>query len=135
MTTYCPTYTARRPVRGVFIFLLLIVAAITIYLGSHALKHGSDALDARNCIKDNGVWKMYQEPKPRSNTYHLLCMDPVTKTVFDVIVEKIDEMTYREKTAFRPKGGNWESVRKWLELGENRGGAWQNPPGEVNLIP
>ena len=140
--TYTATYPEKRsPSGGAFVFIALLVmigvATITVYLRSHATSaHGDEALQARNCIQNNGVWKVYQEPKPRNNIYHWLCMDPQSRTIFDMIVEKLNEMTYQEKTAFKPKGGRWESIRKWLEMGENRGGSWVNPPqGPFNLIP
>jgi|SRR5688500_12996170 len=141
--TYTTTYPEQRSQSGgVFVFIVLIViaiiVAITVYLRSHATDtHGEDAVQARNCIQNNGVWKVYQQPKSRDgNIFHWLCMDPQTGTVFDMIVEKLNEMTYQEKTAFKPKGGKWESIRKWLEMGENRGGSWVNPPqGPFNLIP
>jgi hypothetical protein len=115
--------------------LFAAIAAITISLRSHATDvHGDHAIQARNCIKNSGVWKAYQEPK-NPNIYHWLCQDPVTKTIYDMIVEKLDELTYKEKSAFKPKGGKWDPIRHLLELGPNRGGKWVNPPqGPLNLI-
>ena len=142
--TYTTTYPEKRSSNwGVFIFMLPVlfaaVAAIAIYLRSHATDtHGDDAVQARNCIQNNGVWKSYQQPRSRGdNIYHWLCFDSQTKTIYDMIVEKIDELTYREKSAFKPKGGkNETAIRNWLEQGPNRGGNWVNPPqGPFNLIP
>jgi hypothetical protein len=78
------------------------------------IAHPDTYAATRNCLNKNGVWKVYQEPKPTDNTFHWLCQDPVTKTVYDMIVEKINETTYREKTAFMPKGGIWGKVFRWL---------------------
>jgi hypothetical protein len=121
---------------SVFLFVLLAVvvlayAVIRVTIGSHAyLSHGPEAKQARNCIQQNGVWKAYQEPK--SNTFHWLCQDPATGTVFDLIVEKLSETTYREKTAFSPKDGTWNTVRSWLE---RKRGQWVNTPTEtIELI-
>ena len=114
------------------LFIALIVVAIAVYLNRHATdRHGDEANQARNCIRNNGVWQVYKEPG--NNIHHWLCKDPVTGTIFDLIVEKINEMTYKEKTAFRPKDGKWDAVRYWLE--GKRGGTWQNPPtGPIELI-
>jgi hypothetical protein len=138
---YADTYPARRSHRGgVFILIILaaigIIAAINVYLRSHAYdKHGDEAIQARNCIKNNGVWKVYQEPKPHDNIYHWLCMEPQTGVIFDMIVEKVNELAYKEKSAFKPKYGRWESIRNWLEMGNNRGGKWLYPPeSPINLI-
>ena len=117
---------------SVFIFLLLalailVYAIIQVTQGSHAyLAHGVEAEHTRNCIQKYGVWKAYQEPQ--SNTFHWLCQDPVTGTIFDLIVEKLTETQYREKTAFRPKDGTWNAVRAWLE---RKRGQWIDPPTEV----
>jgi hypothetical protein len=117
---------------GVFVLVLLAIAilayaVIRVTMGSHAyLAHGPEAEQTRNCIQQNGVWKAYREPK--SNTFHWLCQDPVTGTIFDLIVEKLTETTYREKTAFRPKYGKWDAVRAWLE---RKRGQWVSPPKET----
>jgi hypothetical protein len=121
---------------GIFILILLALlalafAAIQVTLSSHGyLAHGPEAEQTRNCIEQNGVWKSYREPK--SDTFHWLCKDPVTGTIFDLIVEKLTETQYREKTAFRPKDGTWNAVRAWLE---RKRGEWVNPPTEtIELI-
>jgi hypothetical protein len=127
----------RSPNNGsVFLFALLalailLYAIIQVIQSSHAdLAHGPEAEQTRNCIQQNGVWKAYREPK--NNTFHWLCQDPATGTVFDLIVEKLTETTYREKTAFRPKDGTWNAVRTWLE---RKRGQWVNPPAEtIELI-
>ena len=54
-----------------------------------APKQSKHATVFSNCIQQNGVWKAYREP--RSNTFHWLCQDPVTGTIFDMIVEKLTE--------------------------------------------
>ena len=118
----------------VFAFLaiaILLFAIIQVIQGSHAyLAHGPEAEQTRNCIQQNGVWKAYREPK--SDTFHWLCKDPATGTIFDLIVEKLTETKYREKTAFRPKDGRWDTARTWLE---RKRGQWVNPPTEtIELI-
>ena len=131
------TFPNQRSRNGsVFVFILLaiailIYAIIRVTTSSHAyLAHGPEAEQTRNCIQQNGVWKAYREPK--SDTFHWLCKDPTTNTIFDLIVEKISETQYREKTAFRPKDGTWNTVRNWLE---GKRGQWVNPPTEpVELI-
>ena len=121
---------------SVFVFILLVVAIlayaiIRVTISSHAyLAHGPEAEQTRNCIQQNGVWKAYHEPK--SNTFHWLCKDPATGTIFDLIVEKLTETQYREKTALKPKGGTWNTVRAWLE---GKRGQWVSPPTEpIELI-
>jgi len=121
---------------GIFILILLAVillmfAMIQVTLSSHGyLAHGPEAEQTRNCIQQNGVWKAYREPK--SNTFHWLCKDPVTGTIFDMIVEQLTETKYRETTAFRPKDGTWNTVRAWLE---RKRGQWVSPPSEtIELI-
>jgi len=134
MTAFAPAYP-RRSFGGVLLGFLALIAVITVYLGRHAeLSHPGEAERARNCIQQNGVWKVYQEPN--SETYHWLCQDPTTKSVYDMIVEKTSEMVYREKTAFMPKGGNWNAIQRWLMEGlGKRGGKWLNPPtGPIELI-
>lgn len=136
--TYNTTFPNQRPriSGGVFVLILLatailIYAMIQVIESSHAyLSHGPEAEQTRNCIQKNGVWKAYREPK--SNTFHWLCKDPVTDTIFDLIVEKLTETRYREKTAFRPKDGTWNAVRTWLE---RKQGQWVNPSTEtIELI-
>jgi len=110
MTTQANTHPVWRSPLGAFLIFMLLVllsyAAIQVILGSHATTAHPDTYTAtRECLNKNGVWKVYQEPKPTDNTFHWLCQDPVTKTVYDMIVEKINETTYREKTAFMPKDG------------------------------
>lgn len=121
---------------GIFILILmalilLVYAVIQVTLSSHGyLAHGPEAEQTRNCIHQNGVWKAYREPN--SNTFHWLCKDPATGTIFDMIVEKLTETQYREKTAFRPKDGTWNVVRTWLE---RKRGQWVSPPTEtIELI-
>ena len=136
---YADTHYARRSQSGgVFILIILVVAvgllaAINVSLTDHAMKqHPDTAPLTRECIEKNGVWKAYQEPK--SNTFHWLCKDPQTGTIFDMIVEKIDEITYREKTSFMKRDGKWNQVFNWLTR-EKFGGKWVNPPqGPINLI-
>ena len=133
-----PTFPNQRSRNsgGVFILILLAIAllayaVIRVIVGSHAyLSHGPEAEQTRNCIQQNGIWKAYREPK--SNTFHWLCLDPATNTVLDMIVEKLTETAYREKTAFRPKDGTWNAVRTWLE---RKRGQWVSPPTEtIELI-
>lgn len=140
--TYADTYKSQRSHSGgVFVFIILIafaaigVATINIFLGSHAMEqHPDTAPLTRACIQKNGVWKAFQEGKPNENTFHWLCQDPVTKTIYDMIVEKIDEFTYREKTSFMRKDGKWTQVDNWLR--SKRGGGYVNPPqGPFKLIP
>ena len=51
-----------------------------------------------------------------------------------MIVEKIDELSYREKSAFMPKDGSWNQIFNWLTKNKF-GGKWINPPqGPINLI-
>ena len=121
---------------GIFILILLAVITLTFTMiqvtaSSHAyLAHGPEAEQTRKCIEQNGVWKAYREPK--TNALHWLCKDPTTGTIFDMIVEKLTETQYREKTAFRPKDGTWNTVRAWLE---RKNGQWVNPPAEaIELI-
>jgi hypothetical protein len=138
MTTKNPTYSPTIPKRsinwGVLLFLaILAVAATTIYLRWHAKDmHNSEADQARNCIRNNGVWKTYWEG---DDIYHLICKDPATGTFFDMVVQKIREGVYKEKTAFRPKDGRtWDLIRKWLE-GKNGPQSWtNNPTGPFELI-
>jgi hypothetical protein len=121
---------------SVFILLLFAIAIlayaiIQVIQSSHAdLAHGPEAEQTRDCIQKNGVWKAYHQPK--SNTFHWLCRDPVSGSVFDLIVEKLSETKYREKTAFQPKDGKWDMVRAWLE---RKRGQWVSPPTEaIELI-
>ena len=121
---------------GIFILILLAVITLTFAMiqvtaSSHAyLAHGPEAEQTRKCIEQNGVWKAYREPK--NNALHWLCKDPTTGTIFDMIVEKLTETQYREKTAFHPKDGTWNTVRAWLE---RKHGQWVNPPTEaIELI-
>src|SRR5688572_22488331 len=80
-----------QPGRFSFILLalaILVLAMIKVIVLPHAYAaHGADAEQTRNCIQQNGVWKAHREPK--SNTFHWLCQDPATGTIFDMIVEKL----------------------------------------------
>lgn len=117
MSTYTPTI--ERPFRGAFIFVLAVLAALMVMAAakilttSHATTvHGADAEQSRNCIEKYGVWKAYQEP---NGTLHLLCKYPWESTVYDLIVTKIREGLYQEKSAYRPKEGIWSDIQRWLE--------------------
>jgi hypothetical protein len=127
-----PLDTTQRPIHWGAVFLIAVLS-ITVYLGSHAyLQHREHAEQARNCVQQNGVWKAYREPD--GNTFHWLCRDPMTGTIFDLIVEKINETLYREKTALKPKGGNWDAIQDWL-FRSKRGGKFVDPPVEpIQLI-
>ncbi len=98
MNTQTNAYPVRRSQLGAFLLIILLMlisyVAIQVILGSHAATAHPDTYAAtRNCLNKNGVWKVYQESKPTDNTFHWLCQDPVTKTVYDMIVEKINETT------------------------------------------
>lgn len=127
-----PLGTTQRPIHWGAVFLIAVLS-ITVYLGSHAyLQHREHAEQARNCVQQNGVWKAYREPD--GNTFHWFCRDPMTGTIFDLIVEKINEALYREKTAFKPKGGKWDAIQDWL-FRSKRGGKFVDPPVEpIQLI-
>jgi hypothetical protein len=128
-----PYVATKRPINwGVFLFLA-IALGVTVYLGTHAyLQHREEAEQARNCVQQNGVWKSYREPNGK--TFHWFCQDPVTGTVFDLIVEKINETLYREKSAFSPQNGKWDTIQDWL-FRTKRGGKFVNPPDEaIQLI-
>lgn len=135
MTTianHLPHMAAKRPINW-GAFFLIIALGITVYLGSHAyLQHLEHAEQARNCVQQNGVWKAYLEPDGK--TFHWFCREPMTGTIFDLIVEKINETLYREKTAFKPKGGKWDAIQDWL-FRSKRGGKFVDPPKEaIQLI-
>ena len=86
MITQSNIYPVRRSQRGAFLLIILLAltnyAAIQVILGSHAATaHLGTYAATRNCLNKNGVWKVYQEPRPTDNTFHWLCQDPITKTV------------------------------------------------------
>ena len=117
MTTYAPNL--QRPVWGVFAFILaglLILAALAstrvVMGGKHGDLHFAEADQARNCLKNYGAWKIYKEPG--GAVFHFLCKYPGDETIYDVIVRKVSEGLFEEKTAFSPKGGNWQAIQKWL---------------------
>lgn len=124
-----PYVATKRPINwGVFLFLA-IALSVTVYLGTHAyLQHREEAEQTRNCVQQNGVWKSYREPDGK--TFHWFCQDPVTGTIFDLIVEKINETLYREKTAFSPQDGKWDTIQDWL-FRTKRGGKFVNPLEEA----
>jgi hypothetical protein len=142
MSTYTPSLapTAQRPFRGAFVFktlalailaALLVIAATKILATSHATTiHGAEAEQARNCLEQHGVWKAYQEP---DGTLHLLCKYPwAATTIFDVIVEKIREGLYQEKSAYSPKDGSWSAINRWLS---GKGATPVRPPsGPFEII-
>lgn len=128
-----PYVVTKRPINwGVFLFLATALS-ITVYLGTHAyLQHFEEAEQSRNCVQQNGVWKSYREPDGK--TFHWFCQDPVTGTIFDLIVEKINETLYREKSAFSPQDGKWDAIQDWLYRTKH-GGKFVNPPTEaIQLI-
>lgn len=117
MSTYTPTI--ERPFRGAFIFVLAVLAALMamaatkILASPHAyLVHQADAEQSRNCLEKHGAWKAYREP---NGTLHLLCKYPWAATVYDVIVVKIQEGLFQEKSAYSPKKGIWCAVEHWLK--------------------
>jgi hypothetical protein len=70
---------------------------------------------------------VYREPDNR--TFQWLCRDPITSTIFDLIVEKINKTLYREKTIFCLRNGRWDAIQDWL-LRSKRGGKSVDPPTE-----
>jgi len=95
---------------------MVLLAAIKVTLRPHAVEqHPDTAPLTRDCIQKNGIWKVYQEPRPTDNVFHWLCKDPATGTIFDMVVEKINESLYKERTSFEPKGGKWDTIFRWLE--------------------
>lgn len=126
---HLPYVATKRPINwGAFLFLA-IALSVTVYLGTHAyLQHREEAEQTRNCVQQNGVWKSYREPDGK--TFHWFCQDPVTGTIFDLIVEKINETLYREKSAFSPQDGKWDTIQDWL-FRTKRGGKFVNPLEEA----
>jgi len=75
MTTQTNAYPVRRSQWGAFFLIILLMllsyAAIQVILGTHAAtRHPDTYAAARDCLNKNGVWKVYQEPKPTDNTFH-----------------------------------------------------------------
>ena len=134
MTAYAPPL--QRPFRGVFIFVvfalaaLMVLAATKILAGRHATDiHGAEAEQARNCLQQHGPWKTYMEP---DGTYHFLCKYPWANTVYDVIVSKVQEGLFQEKSAYMPKDGVWSAIERWLK---GKGAAPARPPsGPFEII-
>jgi hypothetical protein len=127
-TNNLPLVATKRPIHWGAVFLIAVLS-ITVYLGSHAyLQHREHAEQARNCVQQNGVWKAYREPD--GQTFHWFCRDSMTGTIFDLIVEKINETLYREKTALKPKGGKWDAIQDGLYR-DKRGGRFVDPPAEA----
>lgn len=124
---YHPAYPRRSTNWGVLLFLtILAVAAPTIYLRWHAKDiHGSEAEQTRNCIRNNGVWRTYWEG---DDIYHLICQDPATRTFFDMVVQKISDGVYKEKTAFRPKDGKTVRTHRSIVPKKTQ---WCTVPGDA----
>jgi hypothetical protein len=117
MTAYAPPL--QRPFRGAFIFVMYALVVLTVLVatkilaGRHATDiHGAEAEQARNCLEQHGVWKAYQEP---DGTLHLLCKYPWATSVYDVIVAKVQEELFQEKSAYMPKDGVWSAIERWLK--------------------
>jgi hypothetical protein len=114
MSTYSYVQPATRKGGG-FLFILIFFAvlmAIVMYTAyDHGwTMHGDDALQARNCLKNYGPWKTFQEP---NGSIHLLCKYPGKDKVFDVI-KKLENGEWREATAMSPKDGLWKAIQNWL---------------------
>lgn len=114
--TYTTRYPKNAPQTGRFCFIVLVLIA--------AIGFGS--ITQWRAIQRNGVWKAYAEKDGK--TFHWLCLDPETRTIFDLIVEKIDEITYREKTALVRTDGRWTQVDNWLRP---KGGKYADLPQRV----
>ena len=100
---------------GGFIFILLLLAVVGGLIMFAAYDHGfafhgDDALQARNCLQNYGVWKTFQEP---NGSIHLLCKYPGQNKIYDVIQKWINGK-WQEATAMSPKDGVWSAVQTWL---------------------
>lgn len=133
--------SASRPNPFAFILLLGVLAAITVALvrpvskgkgvetieipgvGTVELnpdhpfeKHSaSDVMRVRKCLEQNGPYRTYREKDGNRTRWHLLCIEPQTGSIVDMIVEIIDG-TRKEITSFFVKDGTttWTVVEKWL---------------------
>jgi len=94
-----------------FLFLAAVLAVAMFAMVDHGwIMLGDDALQARNCLKNYGVWKTYQEP---TGAVHLLCQYPGQNKIYDVIQKWINGK-WQEATAMSPKDGVWSAVQTWL---------------------
>lgn len=109
---YRPTSNspARFPLKGVVIFVFAVAVGIAL---SHALIHGKDAIDARNCFDNRGpVMRWFN---PFRETYIMVCQEqdggPVYLRVLRRVKGKIEEITaYRKDQVF-----HLEDMAKILE--------------------
>ena len=117
MTTTTATIDNRRGFPWLLVLLIVAVALgawtlITVERTSnHAFdKHGTDASLVMTACNQNGVYQFWMEPDKQ--TIHQLC-DLGGGRFGDWIVVK-DKGQVFEKTAFIPKGGDWNSILRWL---------------------
>jgi len=82
-------------------------ALATIQPNSHAvITHGAEAIQARNCLNNNGPSRAFQE---KDGTVHLLCQGD---NWYDVIIKQ--DGSWVEKTSFAPKNGQLNEILNWL---------------------
>lgn len=74
------------------LFMEYLNAPIVINVGSaHAwLRHGAEATDALNCLKNNGTYVVLSESSRR---LHFICVDFNTGAFYDVIVSRLYRIT------------------------------------------
>lgn len=94
--------------------LVVVLAAVVVGIGlSHALKHGQDAIDARNCFDQDGNAMRWFNPFKES--YVMVCQErdggPVYLRVLRRIQGKVEEFTaYRKDGVY-----HLEDMAKILE--------------------
>ncbi len=99
---------------------LIIMTGVVLFIGgailmaaSHAdLKHGREVQDTRDCVQRNGTLQIWREPN--KGPFHLLCLDPITGTIYDWIRNPDGS----ERTAFSPNpfklGNTINNISNWL---------------------
>ena len=91
--------------------------------------HGAEAAQTRNCLNNYGIKQVFVE-RPNFQV-HFLCEDPFTKITYDWIGlwDKVKQ-TWRQKTGYSPKSGEWSDVIRYLKAKNNipgQGGKLMNP--------
>jgi len=92
------------------------VGSIELNASHPFLAHSaSDVNWVRGCLRDNGTYRVYREKSGSGFRWHLFCLDPLTGSFLDMVVEVINGKR-TEITSFPVKDGTkvWAEVENWL---------------------
>lgn len=112
MTAATLTYHNPMPKFPLFRLLGLLVVFAAVILGAHAvMRHGAEAGEIRQCLKDNGPYLTFRN-KFDKDTYYYVCRLGDNKFGLQALKKTKDGLF--EKTAFIKGSGTIREVLEYL---------------------